>query len=253
MKKISLLSLATFISFLSFGQNFIEKNYAHFLEREDITAVHVSGKMFEMITKLDIETEDEELNEAIEMIEKIESFDLIMVPELVDAKKEYNAGFSNVKGYEELVRVRDKEVNFSLHIDEENDVVYEIVGMGAAEGKFFAFSLLGEIDLSQVGRMINKIQEKGLNDVIGDIDLGVEDVKIYPNPATADAKLTVEVSEDFIGGKGKVYDLNGQMLSSFDLESTTQNIDTNGLTEGQYVVELSKGEMSIKKKVIFLR
>ena len=81
-----------------------------------------------------------------------------------------------------------------------------------------------------------------------DVELG--DMKVYPNPATSDAQLTVEIPQKMIGGSITVYDLSGNQVQKMDATDNRNEINTDGLAAGQYVVEINKAGVTLKKKFI---
>ena len=225
------------------------------MDDERSTVVFVSGKLFDFAGYVDVQNEDEEVKNIKKMITSIEAFSLVKSDHLSDPIAEYKKGVQSISSdYEELVRVRDKQNNVSLHIDEEDGVVYEIIALASTENnEFIAASLLGEIDLEQVSKIVSKFQEEGMP-LLTDIDeLELEDVKVYPNPVQSNARVTLEVGESLIGGTVRVIDLNGKVMSTYDITQSNTQISTDDLIDGQYFVEATKENVSVKKQIIVLR
>jgi len=130
------------------------------------------------------------------------------------------------------------------------------LGTEGDEGNFIAFSLTGEIPLEMVGEIINKAQSKGgknFTDLLDDKTIVIDEFKVFPNPTSANNKVTLEIPENLIGGEGLFVDLNGKVVSSFQISDQTKELDTKGLTPGYYVVSLTKDGRTIKRKVNVIR
>lgn len=255
MKNSIALLLAICFTYTLSAQSFVDKHYSDLMDDERSTVVFVSGKLFDFAGYVDVQNEDEEVKNIKKMITSIEAFSLVKSDHLSDPIAEYKKGVQSISSdYEELVRVRDKQNNVSLHIDEEDGVVYEIIALASTENnEFIAASLLGEIDLEQVSKIVSKFQEEGMP-LLTDIDeLELEDVKVYPNPVQSNARVTLEVGESLIGGTVRVIDLNGKVMSTYDITQSNTQISTDDLIDGQYFVEATKENVSVKKQIIVLR
>jgi hypothetical protein len=256
MKYLFLLAtLCLSFSFAS-SQNVIEKHFQTYQQQEDITEVFVSGQLFQMAAVFVDNADFEDLEEigvedAKEFILSIESFQLIKVPELQDAEAIYRNGLSKIKNtHDELVMIRDNGSHFSLHVSESGGRVTELVGMGTDDGEFIVFSLLGDMDFESLGKIVSKIQSENLTKSKVVQELDIDEMKIYPNPASTDGLLNIEVPESMIGGTARLYDLNGSVVQQFTIQGRQQQLQAEGLTPGYYVVELQKDAVTMKKKVL---
>lgn len=251
MKNIVLLILVAFTSTSLLAQNVIDRKFSQFVDKENTTSVFVSGKVFEYVSY--IETDEPEFEEIKDFITTIESFNLIAVQEHPDPRTEYRAAVKKVEGeYEELMRINDKEGNMSFYIDEDNGIVRELIGVGNGEKEFIVFSLYGRMDLNQIGKMAGKIQSEGFDEIAKIRTKGAMDVKVFPNPANSDGELTLEVPESLDGGQAKIYDFDGRLLKTITVSQGQQNLETKGLNSGNYIIELQKDGVSIKKKFIIV-
>ena len=151
MKKVFILGLFLFFSLSSFAQNFVSDNYQNFIDADNSTVVQVHGVSFQLAAQFLEEADNENTAEIREALNTIKSFQLVAMPELENPLGEYEKGLNSLgNAFDELVNVKDKENRFSVLIDEEDGVVYELVGLGTEsdEGRFIAFSLTGEIPLT---------------------------------------------------------------------------------------------------------
>lgn len=254
MKNLLSLLLVVFISSSLFSQGIIERNYSQYVDQEDVTHVYVSGKLFDFASIIASGVDDEEVQELSEFASKIESFSLIKVPNTDKAPLEYKKGINDVKDdYEELMRVRDEGTKFAVFVDEEDDVVYEIVGLGIVDGEFIALSLVGEMDLNKIADFISKTESEALAPLKRLEEFNPDELKVYPNPASSASDLNVEVPEAMIGGTATLYDANGMKIRTFDVKNGKESFSTNDLRPGNYFIEISKESISMKKQVIVVQ
>jgi hypothetical protein len=254
MKNLFSLLLVVFFSSSIFCQGIIERNYSQYVDQEDVTHVYVSGKLFDFAAIIGSGVEDKEIKELSEFASKIESFSLIKVPNTAKADLEYKKGINDVKGkYEELMRIRDEGAKFAIFVDEENDVVYEIVGLGVVDGEFIALSLVGEMDLNKIADFISKTDSDALAPFKRLNEFKTQDMKVYPNPANATSDLNLDVPESMVGGTATLFDSNGAKIRSFAVKNRTEIISTSDLKPGNYFIELNKKTVSMKKQIIVIQ
>ena len=122
MKNLFYVLILTAFSSATFAQGIIEKQYSNYLDKDEVTHVFVSGKMFDLAATIGKGIEDEEIKELSEFASKIESFSLIKVPNKDVAMTEFKKGKASIANdYDELMRVRDEGTRFAIFIDEEDD------------------------------------------------------------------------------------------------------------------------------------
>ncbi len=254
MKSIFPIVAAILLSIPMFGQNIIDKYYSDFAAREDIKSVYVAGKLFNYASY--IETDDEDIQEFKDFLTSITSFNLISVPKLENPKKEYQWGKKRIaKNFEELLTVREENTNFSFYIDEEDGIIYELVGIGTAEGDFIVGTLTGEIKLDKVADMIAKIDgdQEGTELLKRFSGSGIANVNVYPNPVNQGSIINIEIPEEMIGADANLLSVDGAVITTKRLGSTNETISTSDIVPGQYFVNIESGGVSIKRKVIVLR
>jgi len=255
MKNLLSFLLVLFVSSSIFGQqSIIERNYSQYVDQEDVTHVYVSGKLFDFASIIASNVDDEEVRELSEFASKIESFSLIKVPNATKAQAEYKKGIEDVQNdYVELMRVRDEGNKFVVFVDEADDIVYEIVGLGISDGEFIALSLVGEMDLNKIAEFVSKADTEVLSPFKRLNEFSPEEMKVYPNPTNASSEVSLEVPEAMIGGTATIYDANGVKIRSVDVSNKKQTISTEDLRPGNYFVELNKETISMKKQLIVVQ
>ena len=254
MKNLLSLVFVVFISSTIFGQGIIERNYSQYVDQEDVTHVYVSGKLFDFASIITSNVNDKEVQELSEFASKIESFSLIKVPNTTKADAEFKKGLKDVEGsYDELLRVRDEGTKFAIFVDEENDIVYEVVGLGVVDGEFIALSLVGEMDLNKIAEFVSKADSEALSPFKRLSEFNPEEMKVYPNPANSSSKINLEVPEAMIGGTATLFDANGSKVRTLDVKNRLESVSTIDLKPGNYFIEINKESISMKKQVIIVQ
>ena len=255
MKNLLSLLFMVLVSSSLFAQGIIERNYSHYVDQEEVTHVYVSGKLFDMASTIASNAKDEDLRELSEFAEKIESFSLIKVPHAEKALGEFTKGMKDVRSdnYEELLSVRDEGNRFAVFVDEEDDIVYEVVGLGIADEEFIAFSLIGEMDLNKIADFINKADSEMLKPLKRFEELNTDQMKLYPNPTNASSDFNLEIPENMVGGNITIYDATGTKVRTIVSKSNKETIQTTDLRPGNYFVEISKESISMKKQLIVVQ
>ncbi|MEM8765260.1 MAG: T9SS type A sorting domain-containing protein, partial [Bacteroidota bacterium] len=76
-----------------------------------------------------------------------------------------------------------------------------------------------------------------------------EEVRLYPNPTTGTFTLDMPRQED--GPKEvEIYDMNGRLVRSLSVSSSTSTLETAGLQKGIYVVKLKAKGRKVSKKLV---
>lgn len=254
MKNLLSLLLVVFVSSSIFGQGIIERNYSQYVDQEDVTHVYVSGKLFDFASIIASGVEDKEVRELSEFASSIESFSLIKVPNQEKANSEFKKGLNDVQGdYDELMRVRDEGTKFAVFVDEKDDIVYELVGLGIVDGEFIALSLVGEMDLNKIAEFVSQADSEVFTPFKRLEEYNPNEMKVYPNPANTSSELNLEVPEAMVGGSATLYDANGSKIRTFKINSGKETVSTNDLNPGNYFIEINKDSISMKRQVIVVQ
>ena len=171
MKK-NILMVALITAAFSWGQDVFEK-----YEYDDsVSYFSISPKMFQMLAKLSIETNDPEADKFIKLVEEIESFKVITT-ESVDIAKDIQIWVDKhikTQNLEELMRVRDKgaHVNFYVKSTKNDDRVKKLlmfvidingdqINLGDRNPETVLLYLSGDIDLTQISKLVNEMNLPG--------------------------------------------------------------------------------------------
>jgi hypothetical protein len=248
--------LSVLICFLftqsAFCQNFIEDNYQKYLSQENITRVQVSERMFNIASILTRDADSQDAKDAHKIVSKIKSFDLLSINDIANPNEAFKAGLAKCSNLDELIRVKDKNTNVSIRIDEDNDVIHQIVGLIASDSEFVVFTLVGEIDIKEIGSLVNKLQDEKVGKMLGTQKVSFEDVKVYPNPSKKGQSITIEVPDNLTGGKLVINDLSGKKIQEHNLTSARLEISTASMAQSTYMLKFEKGTTQINKKLILI-
>ena len=249
MKKVfGIVAMAIFSLAAVAQNNALDKYFTQYQGDEDFSKVSISGKVFEMTAYL--ETDDADIEEVKEFASGIEGLKMLIGENVDENFSKYNAAAIKVaKSYEELMSVDDKDGKFTFYIDERNGVVKEFVVVATVENNLVLVSLVGKMDLRQLSKISQKINNEGF-DYIGKMnDHGANKIKVYPNPVAEGSLIDVEVPGELNGAKLTIYDMNGKVVKSEKITSTKMSVSVNAMSKGQYILEFIKGDSSIKKKL----
>lgn len=141
----------------------ISKYFDRYLDDDNFTVVYVSGKMFSMIAKIDIdELKDEEAQVIMDVAKDIKGLRVLVTEE--NPKQYYKEARKLINvddGYEVLLTVRDKGDNVNFWIKETNNVIEELFLLVGGEDEFVMVSFLGRLDLNKIAQLADKIEMSG--------------------------------------------------------------------------------------------
>ncbi|MEM6965528.1 MAG: DUF4252 domain-containing protein [Bacteroidota bacterium] len=141
----------------------IARYFDKYLDDENFTVVFVSGKMFTMLSKIDIEElKDEEAQAILDVAKDIKGL-RVLVTEVEPRQyyKEARKLINTDDGYEVLLTVRDKGDNVNFWIKETNNVIEELFLLVGGEDEFVLVSFLGRLDLNKIAQLANTLDVEG--------------------------------------------------------------------------------------------
>lgn len=178
MKKSILIAVVALLMLPLSGmaQNVFDK----YSDNENVTYVSIKPKMFQMLAKMDINTDDPEAQEYINMVNSITSFKTMATDDKGISTDIVKWVKSRSTSLEELMVVKDNGVNMTFYIKEgkDEDHVSELLmfinGLEAVtknsnievNGKkrtveTVVISITGDIDLNQISKLANKMDLPG--------------------------------------------------------------------------------------------
>ncbi len=156
MKFLSIL-FALCLSTTMFAQeDAITKYFSKYVDNEDFTVVYVSGKMFELINKMELDFDDDEAEAILSVVKDLKGLRILTTEK--DGLKYYKEALKiiNTKEYETLMTVREgnnENVQFLIK-DNGSGILNELLLLVGGEGnEFVLISFIGAIDLNEVGKL----------------------------------------------------------------------------------------------------
>ena len=178
MKKSILIAIVALLMLPLSGmaQNVFDK----YSDNENVTFVSIKPKMFQMLAKMDINTDDPEAQEYINMVNSITSFKTMATDDKDISSDIVKWVKSRSTSLEELMVVKDDGVNMTFYVkqgkdaDHVSELLMFINGLDAVtkdsnieiNGKkrtleTVVISLTGDIDLNQISKLANKMDLPG--------------------------------------------------------------------------------------------
>jgi vacuolar-type H+-ATPase subunit F/Vma7 len=169
MKYLSIL----FALFLTVGftstalsqEDAISKYFSKYVDDERFTVVYISGKMFSMINKMELDLDDEEAQAVMSVVKDLKGLRILTTE--TDGAKFYKEALQtiNTKGYETLLEVREgnqQNVKFLVKDSNAGSNLNELLLLvGGEDEDFVLLSFIGNLDLSQVGKLSKAFDDKG--------------------------------------------------------------------------------------------
>lgn len=162
MKKIYILALAVLLPFLSSAQQFDK-----YEQMKEVDAVVITSKMFKLLTRIDLDSQDPETQEYINLVESLEELK-VFSSKSSDVRQQMKADVSKFianGSLEELMRVSTdgKSVNFYYMPGRNEDYVSQLFMYmdGREENLSVIMNITGNINLSQVSKLANDFNIPG--------------------------------------------------------------------------------------------
>lgn len=174
MKQLKILFSLGIISLLftsaSFAQtqaNAIDKYFKKYVDNTDFTVVYISGKMFELIGRLDLDREtlslddDEEMEAIMDIASDMKGLRILTTD--INARGYYDEAKTKIDTdeYELLMTVRTKDgdnVEFLILENEQTDKIDELLLLVGGDD-FVMLSFVGNLDLEKISRLAREIDD----------------------------------------------------------------------------------------------
>lgn len=252
--KHALLALLVAGTTTAFAQkNAVEKYFSQYQNNEDYTTIQMSGKLFELT--MHIEAENEEEREFLDAVSKIQGMAFAGTDSVGNSKAQYRQAL-NAPGreFEELMNVRDEDMDVTFFIRENDGVVRELLVIAGGDQEFGVGSIWGEIDLKQVRKVMESIDMAGMHKFDEEAAEARASVNYYPNPVKSGQDGTLQLPEDMTDVTLKLYDLKGKELINQRINGTQTEVPLSDLAAGTYVMNLYRGNTRFYiEKIVVVR
>ena len=142
---------------LTAQEDAISKYFSKYVDDERFTVVYVSGKMFELINKMELDLDDEEAEAVLAVVKDLKGLRILTTEE--NGLEFYNEATSiiDTKGFETLMTVREgnsEHVQFLVKDSQNGEIIDELLLLVGGENEDFVLvSFIGQIDLNEVGKL----------------------------------------------------------------------------------------------------
>ncbi|WP_339710248.1 DUF4252 domain-containing protein [uncultured Kriegella sp.] len=170
-KQIAIFILVVIPTFI-FSQDIFEK----YEDNDGVTYVSMQPKMFQMLGKMSVSSDDPEAQDFFALVNSITSFKVMTTEDAAISKDVGNWVNNRLKGaaYEELMRVKDGDSNVKFYVKEgkdENhvkDLLMLVTGISdqnieinGRKLETVLLSLTGDIDLRKIAKLTEKMDLPG--------------------------------------------------------------------------------------------
>lgn len=141
----------------------IVRYFDKYMHDDRFTVVFVSPKMFDMVSKMDLQTGDPEAQAALDIIKDLQGLRILTTD--VTPQKFFEEAKSTLptKGYEVLMTVRDNKSgdNVEFLVKESGDRIQELLLLVGGHDEFVMLSFVGNIDLKKIGELSKVLNVEG--------------------------------------------------------------------------------------------
>ncbi|MDB9960559.1 DUF4252 domain-containing protein [Oceanihabitans sp.] len=269
MKIIYIMMALLIMPFTAMAQDIFSKYDGN----PDVTYVSVKPKMFQILAKMDINTDDPGAQEYFEMVKSITSLKTIITGEENISADITSWVASRSRDLEELMEVKDDGTVVTLYIREgkEEDYVEELlilvkglsnkmndsdVKMNGKERKFetIVVSLTGNIDLNQfnfdlIGDQV-ALRQTSAN-IISNERMVFKDLKVYPNPS--EDMLTIDLPSELKNDINiTVLNSQGKQIQTQMINAENNTINVSNWQAGVYLIQVTHEDARIVKRFVKL-
>lgn len=245
--------------------------FAKYDGNSDVTFVNIKPKMFQILAKMDLNTDDPEAQDYIDMVNSITSLKAI-----VTGKETISADISSwvdsrSKNLEELVEIRDdgtvvkfyiKEGKDEVHVEELLIYVNGITNkINSSEAEInvkdrnietVVVSLTGNIDISKINFDLIGDQaqlKQSSAAILTEDSMAFKDLKVYPNPSqdvlTIDLPSVMENDVNIT-----VLDTQGKQIQTQTINANNNSLNVSDWQTGVYLIQIEYEDSRIVKRFV---
>ena len=166
MKKIAII-IAFFLAPLAINAQGI---WDSFENDDNVTSVVITQKMFKLLSKIDLETDDPEANEFIDLVNNLSDIKIFTTDKsdvALKMSKSVTKYINSSTGLSELMRVKDDGNNIKFYSKEgknENyvsELLMFLQGNENGKNETVIMSITGNIDLKQISKLTKDLNVPG--------------------------------------------------------------------------------------------
>ncbi len=164
MKKIIITLAIVLVSNTFFAQSFLDK----FDGQDNVTSIVVNNKMFDLMSKVKMDTSDKEAQQYISLIKKLDNLKVFVTnnPKTATDMKLSTESFLKTTTLEELMRVNDNGRNVKIYVksgatDSQIKELFMFIEGTGKQNQTVLMSLTGNFDLNELSALTNKMNLPG--------------------------------------------------------------------------------------------
>ena len=140
----------------------IGKFFGKYVEDSRFSVISVSPKMFRLLSKVSWDTIPADIRQTVSKLQSLRISSTETTPSVF-----YKEALSKIdmKEYEELITVRDRDDNIRFVIKESGGIIHELLMIAADKDGFTMIDFTGDIDLDKLARLSASMDIKGLEDL----------------------------------------------------------------------------------------
>jgi len=161
IRRTSALLALLFLATGAFAQDdAIGKFFGKYVDDSRFTVVSVSPKMFRLLAKANWDTIPADLKQTVTRLHSLRILSTETTP-----RQFYKEALSRIdmKEYEELITIKDKNDNVHFVIKESGGIIHELLMIAVDEDGFTLMSFVGDIDLDKMSRLSSSLDIKGMD------------------------------------------------------------------------------------------
>lgn len=158
-----LLLLLLFLGTGVFAQDdAIGKFFGKYIDDSRFTVVSVSPKMFRLLSKVNWDTIPSDLKQTVSKLQSLRILSTESSPQQF-----YKEALTRIdmKEYEELITVRNKNENVRFVVKESGGLIHELLMISVDDDGFTLMSFVGDIDLDKMSRLSSSMGIKGMDNL----------------------------------------------------------------------------------------
>lgn len=140
----------------------IGKFFGKYVEDERFTVVSVSPKMFRLLSKANWDTIPSDLRQTVS---KLKSLRILSTETSPRAFYKEAMAKIDMKEYEELITVRNKNDDVRFVVKESGGVIHELLMIAVDDDGFTLMSFVGDIDLDKMSKLSSSMSIKGMENL----------------------------------------------------------------------------------------
>jgi hypothetical protein len=140
----------------------IGKFFGKYVEDSRFTVVSVSPKMFRLLAKVNWDTVAPDLKQTVQKLQSLRILSTASTP--LQFYKEAMTRI-DMKEYEELITVRNKNDNVRFVVRENGGLIHELLMIAVDDSGFTLMSFVGDIDLDKMSRLASSMSIKGMDNL----------------------------------------------------------------------------------------